>query len=190
MHTRVARSSLSRACCPAAPRSACQPPKPGRHWLRSGRGTAQENAQAGRRRTGRRPEAHLPAQEGGRQKLPEKLAATSRTAGPGLTCTESAPCGAARLLAEVGDITRCPHKARFASWNGTAPIDASSGEQIRRGLSRADNRQISRALHIMAVVQLRNPTEGRTTTAAKSPRARSGGSHARAETADIRHRLH
>jgi transposase len=33
------------------------------------------------------------------------------------------PCGAARLLVEVGDITRFPNKAHFASWTGTAPID-------------------------------------------------------------------
>ena len=71
------------------------------------------------------------------------------------------PSGAARLLVEVGDITRFPDKAHFASWNGTAPIDASSGEHVRHRLSRAGNRQINRALHIMAVVQLRNPTEGR-----------------------------
>jgi transposase len=71
------------------------------------------------------------------------------------------PCGAARLLVEVGDITRFPDRAHFASWNGTAPIDASSGDQIRHRLSRAGNRQINRVLHIMAVVQLRNATEGR-----------------------------
>jgi hypothetical protein len=71
------------------------------------------------------------------------------------------PSGAARLLVEVGDITRFPNKAHFASWNGTAPIDASSGDQVRHRLSRAGNRQINRALHIMATVQLRNPTEGR-----------------------------
>jgi len=71
------------------------------------------------------------------------------------------PSGAARLLVEVGDITRFPTKAHFASWNGTAPIDASSGEQVRHRLSRAGNRQINRVLHIMATVQLRNPTEGR-----------------------------
>ena len=51
---------------------------------------------------------------------------------------------------------------RFASWNGTAPLDASSGNQQRHRLSRAGNRRINRALHVMAVVQLRNPTEGRT----------------------------
>jgi transposase len=71
------------------------------------------------------------------------------------------PSGAARLLVEVGDITRFPSQAHFASWNGTAPIDASSGEQIRHRLSRKGNRQINRVLHTMAVVQLRNPTEGR-----------------------------
>jgi transposase len=71
------------------------------------------------------------------------------------------PTGAARLLVEVGDITRFPNKAHFASWNGTAPIDASSGDQTRHRLSRAGNRQINRVLHTMARVQLRNPTPGR-----------------------------
>src|SRR3954466_2720225 len=71
------------------------------------------------------------------------------------------PTGAARLLVEVGDITRFPNKAHFASWNGTAPLDASSGDQIRHRLSRKGNRQINRVLHTMARVQLRNPTEGR-----------------------------
>ena len=71
------------------------------------------------------------------------------------------PSGAARLLAGAAGITRFPGKAHFASWNGTAPIDASSGDQLRHRLSRAGNRQVNRALHIMAVVQLRTPTEGR-----------------------------
>ena len=38
------------------------------------------------------------------------------------------PTGAARLLVEVGDVTRFPNKAHLASWNGTAPLDASSGD--------------------------------------------------------------
>jgi transposase len=72
------------------------------------------------------------------------------------------PSGAARLLAGAGDVTRFPGKAHFASWNGTAPIDASSGDQVRHRLSRAGNRQINRTLHIMAVVQLRHRgSEGR-----------------------------
>lgn len=68
------------------------------------------------------------------------------------------PSGAARLL---GDIGRFPTAGRFASWNGTAPVDASSGEHQRHRLSRAGNRRINHILHIMAIVQLRNDTPGR-----------------------------
>ncbi|GAA3837163.1 IS110 family transposase [Nocardioides panacisoli] len=71
------------------------------------------------------------------------------------------PSGAARLLVEVGDITRFPDRNHFASWTGTAPIDASSGDHVRHRLSRGGNRQINKTLHIMATVQLRNATEGR-----------------------------
>jgi transposase len=72
------------------------------------------------------------------------------------------PSGAARLLGDIGDVSRFPTKAHFASWNGTAPLDASSGDQTAHRLSRAGNRRINRALHIMAVVQLRHPsTDGR-----------------------------
>jgi transposase len=71
------------------------------------------------------------------------------------------PVVAARILADVGDVARFPDRNRFASWTGTAPLDASSGEQIRHRLSRAGNRRMNHMLHIAAVVQLRNDTEGR-----------------------------
>jgi transposase len=71
------------------------------------------------------------------------------------------PSGAARLLGDIGDISRFASRAHFASWNGTAPIDASSGDQNHHRLSRAGNRRINRALPIMAIVQLRRDTEGR-----------------------------
>jgi transposase len=92
------------------------------------------------------------------KELTELLAATGTTL---MDLHGIGPTGAARLLVEVGDITRFPDKNHFASWNGTAPIDASSGDQVRHRLSRAGNRQINRVLHTMATVQLRNPTEGR-----------------------------
>jgi transposase len=92
------------------------------------------------------------------KELTDLLAATGTTL---LDLHGIGPTGAARLLVEVGDITRFPNKAHFASWNGTAPIDASSGDQVRHRLSRAGNRQINRILHTMARVQLRNPTPGR-----------------------------
>ncbi|PKV81952.1 transposase [Nocardia fluminea] len=71
------------------------------------------------------------------------------------------PSSAARLLADTADIHRFGTRDRFASWNGTAPLDACSGDQQRHRLSRAGNRRINRVLHIMAVVQLRNRTAGR-----------------------------
>ena len=37
------------------------------------------------------------------------------------------PVVAARTLADVGDIARFADRNRFASWTGTAPLDASSG---------------------------------------------------------------
>ena len=92
------------------------------------------------------------------KELTELVAATGTTL---MELNGIGPSGAGRLLVEVGDITRFPNRAHFASWNGTAPIDASSGDQVRHRLSRAGNRQINRTLHIMATVQLRNPTEGR-----------------------------
>jgi transposase len=71
------------------------------------------------------------------------------------------PAGAARILADVGDVARFPSRSHFASWNGTAPIDASSGQHIRHRLSRAGNRRINHVLYMAGIVQLRNDTEGR-----------------------------
>jgi transposase len=71
------------------------------------------------------------------------------------------PSGAARLIGDIADIARFATPARFASWNGTAPLDVSSGDQQRHRLSRAGNRQINRVLHVMAVTQIRGDTEGR-----------------------------
>src|SRR4029079_10523788 len=71
------------------------------------------------------------------------------------------PVVAARILADVGDVSRFADRNRFASWTGTAPLDASSGEQNRHRLSRAGNRRINHMIHIAAITQLRLDTEGR-----------------------------
>ena len=71
------------------------------------------------------------------------------------------PVVAARILADVGDVTRFADRNRFASWTGTAPLDASSGEQNRHRLSRAGNRRMNHMIHIAAVTQIRLDTEGR-----------------------------
>jgi transposase len=71
------------------------------------------------------------------------------------------PAGAGRILADVGDVAGFADRNRFASWTDTAPLDASSGEQIRHRLSRAGNRRMNHVLHVAAIVQLRHDTEGR-----------------------------
>jgi transposase len=70
------------------------------------------------------------------------------------------PVVAARILADVGDVSRFADRNRFASWTGTAPLDASSGEQNRHRLSRAGNRRVNHMIHIAAVTQLRHDPTG------------------------------
>ncbi len=94
--------------------------------------------------------------------LDKELKTLVMASGSGLmTLHGIGPSTAARLIGDVGDIARFPTKGHFASWNGTAPIDASSGDNNRHRLSRSGNRRLNRVLHIMAIVQLRNDTEGR-----------------------------
>lgn len=63
--------------------------------------------------------------------------------------------GAATILATVGDITRFATAARFASYTGTAPIAASSGDRVRHRLNRGGKRQLNKVLHTAAVLQQR-----------------------------------
>lgn len=71
------------------------------------------------------------------------------------------PIDAARIMADVGHVSRFADRNRFASWTGTAPLDASSGEQIRHRLSRAGNRKVNHMLHMAALSQIRLDTDGR-----------------------------
>jgi transposase len=71
------------------------------------------------------------------------------------------PVVAARTLADVGDVARFADRNRFASWTGTAPLDASSGEHNRHRLSRAGDRRMNHMIHIAAISQIRLDTDGR-----------------------------
>lgn len=68
---------------------------------------------------------------------------------------------AARILGEVGDITRFATRDAFAAANGTAPIPASSGNTTRMRLSRQGNRRLNYAIHQMALTQISHPGPGR-----------------------------
>jgi transposase len=65
------------------------------------------------------------------------------------------PITVARLIAEAGDMRRFRTPDAFAALAGVAPIPASSGQVQRMRLNRGGNRQLNRALHVIAVTQAR-----------------------------------
>ena len=83
----------------------------------------------------------------------------------GTTLTEIygvGPIVAALILGYAGDPARFPTKENFASYNGTAPIEASSGPKARHRLNPRGNRKLNHAMHLIAVTQIRNAgTPGR-----------------------------
>ncbi|MFP5331407.1 MAG: IS110 family transposase [Acidimicrobiia bacterium] len=66
------------------------------------------------------------------------------------------PLTAAKLIGEIGNITRFKSRDAFAMWAGSAPIPASSGNQNVYRLNRGGNRQVNAALHRIAVTQARD----------------------------------
>jgi transposase IS116/IS110/IS902 family protein len=93
----------------------------------------------------------------------KKLATAVRASGT--TMTEIfgvGPAVAATVLGDVGDISRFPGPGSFAAYNGTAPVEASSGNRVVYRLSLRGNRRMNHAVHMAAVTQVRYPgTEGR-----------------------------
>jgi transposase len=70
------------------------------------------------------------------------------------------PILAAKIVGIVGDVSRFPSKAHFASYAGVAPIEASSGEVLRHRLSLAGNRRLNQVMHMIAVCQARSDPRG------------------------------
>jgi transposase len=81
----------------------------------------------------------------------------------GTTLTEIfgiGPILAARIIGRVGNVARFPTKSHFASYAGTAPVEASSGEVVRHRLSLSGNRRLNYALHMVATCQARSDARG------------------------------
>jgi transposase len=79
-----------------------------------------------------------------------------RTAALAPTLLELPGCGplsAAKLLSEIGPISRFRSDAQLARHAGVAPLDASSGKHQRHRLDRGGNRQLNCALHRIAITQ-------------------------------------
>jgi transposase len=71
------------------------------------------------------------------------------------------PIVAAFLIGYTGDPTRFATADRYAAYNGTAPIEVSSGGKTRHRLSLRGNRKLNHAIHMAAVTQIRFDTPGR-----------------------------
>jgi transposase len=67
---------------------------------------------------------------------------------------------AAMILGEVGDVRRFPSRNHFATYTGTAPRDVSSGGVDKQRLSRAGNRKLNHALHVIAMANKRYDERG------------------------------
>ena len=53
-------------------------------------------------------------------------------------------------------MSRFPGRDHFAAYNGTAPVEVSSGQRKIYRLSRRGNRRLNHAIHMAAVTQIRN----------------------------------
>jgi transposase len=72
------------------------------------------------------------------------------------------PVIAATLIGYSGDITRFADRDTYDSYNGTAPIEFSSGGRIVHRVSTRGSRKLNHALHMAAITQIRNSgTPGR-----------------------------
>jgi len=93
----------------------------------------------------------------------KRLAAAVRASGT--TVTEVfgvGPVNAGTVVGDAGDISRFPSRDHFAAYNGTAPVEVSSGNRKIYRLSLRGNRRMNHAIHMAAITQIRHAhSEGR-----------------------------
>jgi transposase len=86
----------------------------------------------------------------------KKTAAAVRAAATCLTGLFGVgPVIAAAVIGDVRHVARFPGRDHFAAYNGTAPIEVSSGGRKVWRLSRRGNRRLNHAIHMAAVTQIR-----------------------------------
>ena len=87
-----------------------------------------------------------------------EIAAIAGDLAPGLVAAEHGvgALSAAQILLSWSHAGRIRSEAAFAMLSGTAPVPVSSGRTDRHRLNRLGDRQLNRALHIIAVTRMRN----------------------------------
>jgi transposase len=93
----------------------------------------------------------------------KKLSSAVQAAGTSLTGLYGVgPVIAAAVIGDVRDVSRFGGRDHFAAYNGTAPIEVSSGPRKIYRLSRRGNRRLNHAIHMAAVTQIgHRHSEGR-----------------------------
>ena len=87
----------------------------------------------------------------------KKLAAAVRASGTTLTEVFGVgPVIAGTIIGDIADVSRFPGRDHFASYNGTAPVEVSSGNRKIHRLSLRGNRRINHAIHMAAITQIRH----------------------------------
>src|SRR5215470_12459762 len=86
-----------------------------------------------------------------------KLAAAVQASGTTVTGIFGVgPVIAAAILSEARDVSRFGDRDRFAAYNGTAPVEVSSGGRKIHRLPRRGNRRLNHAIHMAAATQIRH----------------------------------
>ena len=60
------------------------------------------------------------------------------------------------MIGDVRQVFRFPDRDHFAAYNGTAPVEVSSGGRKVRRLSLRGNRRLNHAIHMAAITQIRH----------------------------------
>ena len=95
---------------------------------------------------------HLDAQ---RRQVKKKLTAAVKSSGTSLTeIFGVGPVVAATVIGDVVTVARFPTRGHFAAYNGTAPVEVSSGEKKIYRLSLRGNRRLNHAIHMAAITQI------------------------------------
>src|SRR5204862_8088636 len=94
------------------------------------------------------------------------------------------PVNGGTVIGDIRHVSRFPSRDHFASYNGTAPVEVSSGDRKTHRLSLKGNRRVNHAIHMAAITQIRHQhSDGR---AYYDKKIRHEAPHDRAEVKDLR----
>ncbi len=100
------------------------------------------------------------------QRLDEQLKTSHRRIRTAVAASETTltelfgigPIIASYLIGFTGDIGRFAGRDAYAAYNGTAPVERSSGGRVVHRVSQRGNRRLNHALHLAAICQIRQPS--------------------------------